>query len=162
MNTVIHGESTTATITTGSTTKPALERQKITDGAAHVSVKGTASVNQVVDAVYYTGTLDTAATNSVTIPDTIGYKEAIFKFAGLPTGVTVDVTGDVSETQAGTYSVAMGLQSIAVARSNTTVTTSSANGTFVRDWGFVFTALKLTISGTPAAGTLTYHVILRK
>lgn len=37
MNTVIYGESTTATITTGSTTKPALERQKITNGAALVS-----------------------------------------------------------------------------------------------------------------------------
>lgn len=137
---------------------------EMTDGAFHARVQGTASVSstEVISTAYYTGTIDTAATNSVTIPDTIGYKEALFNFAGLPTGVTVDVTGDVSETQAGTYSVAMGLQSIAVARSNTTVTTSSANGTFVRDWGFVFTALKLTISGTPAAGTLTYHVILRK
>lgn len=131
-------------------------------GAAHVAQQGTVSTNQVLDVAYYTGTIDTAAANSITIPDTIGYKEALFKFAGLPVGVTVDVTGDVSETQAGTYSVAMGLQSIAVARSNTTVTTSSSNGTFVRDWGFAFTALKLTISGTPAAGTLTYNVILRR
>ena len=37
MNTVPHLESTTATITTGSTTKPALERQKGTAGAAHVA-----------------------------------------------------------------------------------------------------------------------------
>lgn len=39
MNTVIHGESTTATITTGSTTKPALEQLKITSGASHVTIK---------------------------------------------------------------------------------------------------------------------------
>lgn len=131
--------------------------QTHSNGAAHVRVTDT-----IITPAYYTGTIDTSATNSVVIPDTIQYSSMIVRLSGIAGAAVINITGDVTELQTGVYSTSLAMLSVALAETNTAGwITDVVNGTYRRNLGMNFTQIKLTVGGTPAAGTCTYYVILK-
>jgi hypothetical protein len=120
-------------------------------------------VSDIVTATdYFTGTIDTSTTNSATIPDFDQYTSVILRLSGVPGGVTISATGDVTEDQSGVYSTSISFRANNVAQSNTTANIDMTNGTFVREWPIHYSQLKLTVGGTPTAGTCTYYLVCKK
>ena len=140
--------------------------KQVSLGGAETSNGIAAGLVVVADTVtatdYFTGTLDASINDIATIPDFEQYTSVILKLAGVPGGVVIGVTGDVTEDQSGVWSTSTCFRANNVAQSNGTANINLTNGTFVRDWGMHFSQLRLSVAGTLAAGTVTYHLVCKK